>query len=106
MVMKKKKDDGMKYYQMITENGLIDLPNEEQSNDNQKPSKVKEWWQYFGAVYMWDKCIIPKFEARTFAVSEAKARQNIIFQAKKKMGYEPSAGGFTLKGTLRKTQED
>ena len=44
---------------------------------------------YNGPVLCFDKVVVSKWKAETTAVSEAKARSNMIFQYKKIAGLEP-----------------
>lgn len=93
---KRTSDDGYKYYQEITSEGLVDvieLPPE---------NRFKEY-SYCGDVYQYGKVVLHKFKATTFAVSEAKAKQNILFQAKNKLNLKPSTGGFVLETTPKLT---
>lgn len=54
---------------------------------------------YEGPVMMFDTCVADHWSGETVAVSEAKARSNLIFQYKKK--YNLSAGSrVSLPGKL------
>ena len=96
MGKKKQKDNEWKYYQIITMEGLIDI------KEDTEIKEEKERWSFNGAVYKNEKCILRDFDAITFAVSEAKARQNIIFRVKKKMNLPINTRGIHLKGDLIK----
>ncbi len=43
----------------------------------------KELYIYKGPVLMFDKCVCMQWEGQTYAVSEAKAKQNLTYQYKK-----------------------
>ena len=97
---------------VISEGALDDIKNllkafKGKSNmsqdDVRKERKLKEYppkdthlYQYKGPVKQFGKCVISNFSAATQASSEAKAKQNIIFQAKRHLGLQPYAGGFKL----------
>ena len=46
--------------------------------------KAKKLYTYKGPVFLWDTLHSAKFEAETYAESEAKARSNMAYQYKKK----------------------
>ena len=46
---------------------------------------------YVGPVMMFETCIANQWKGETMAVSEAKARSNLIFQFKKSSGRLPSS---------------
>jgi len=96
----KRRNDDYKYYQQITINGIVDVTD---SDEPENSIKEKELYKYDGAVKRFDKIVIHRFVACTYAASEKKAIQNIIFQAKKKLGLEPSVGGFKLVGKVNKS---
>lgn len=52
-----------------------------------------------GSVYQFGKYIC-NWQGETFARSEAEARNNLLYQFKKKMGVIPSAGGYELIGKV------
>lgn len=56
-------------------------------------------YKYSGPVMEFDRCVFNKYEARTYAASEAKAKSNIAFQFKKKFGMMPNTR-VTLPGKL------
>ena len=84
MRKKKRIDDGLQYYQIITMNGLEDVK-------PPKPEKERHIYQYSGSVKYFDKIVIERFEATTTAVSTKQAMNNIMFRAKRKLGLAPSA---------------
>ena len=104
MSRKKKKDDGYIYFQEITIDGLVDIEPKKIARKERKlkeyPPKENHLYQYKGQVKQFGKCVISNFSAATRAPSEAKAKQNIIFQAKKYLGLHPYAGGFKLVNEL------
>jgi hypothetical protein len=55
---------------------------------------------YEGPVLQFDKVVAHRWTAETTAVSEAKARSNMIFQYKKSAGLAPTAK-VTLPGKIR-----
>lgn len=89
MANKKLSDIGYQYYQEITEEGLVDIKEE-------KPVPTMKTYTYTGPVKCYNDVAIGLFKTRTKAVSEAKAIQNILCQAKLKCGKTPAAGGFRL----------
>lgn len=48
-------------------------------------------YQFRGAVMLFDNLITNNWFGETFAISEKKAMSNLLYQAKNKMGYLPSA---------------
>ena len=57
-------------------------------------------YTYCGAVYQFDSILMRDWQTSTRAVSEKQAMARILGQAKKRLGYSYSAGGFRLKGVL------
>lgn len=55
---------------------------------------------YIGPVLKFNTCIVPRWEAYTYATSEAKARSNLTYQFKKSNNYMPSAK-IVLPGEIR-----
>ena len=55
---------------------------------------------YEGPVLQFDRVVASRWTAETTAVSEAKARSNMIFQFKKSAGLAPTAK-VTLPGKIR-----
>ena len=98
--MAEKKD--YSYYQFIDIDGIHDVSDEHpQPVAPAKPKKKsppKQMWRYrySGSVKLWGKIAIDNFETYTMAVSDKKAVQNILFQAKKQLGLGSGAGGLTL----------
>lgn len=43
-------------------------------------------YSYAGPVLLFEKCVANKWSGKTWAVSEAKARSNLSYQAKKELG--------------------
>ena len=86
-------NDGLSYYQMITPEGLVDLPETEPEKKEEVTSneKVKSLYSYSGPVKYFDKVVIDCFEATTMAVSLKQATNNITFRAKKKLGLANNA---------------
>ena len=54
---------------------------------------------YDGPVMEFEKCIATKWKAYTFAVSEGKAKSNLVYQFKKHNGRLPTSK-ITLPGKL------
>lgn len=54
---------------------------------------------YSGPVMEFDKCVSVRWQASTYAVSERKARSNLIFQYKKQTGRSPKSK-ITLPGKV------
>lgn len=48
-------------------------------------------YYYSGPVMEFDKCITDRWTSSTYAVSEKKARSNLIFQFKKQTGRSPNS---------------
>ena len=71
------------------------LPVEENSRD---------LYKYSGPVFLFDKCIA-HLKMETWAVSLKKAHSNMLFQAKKQLGYQPTAK-ITISKNLIKKQEE
>lgn len=57
---------------------------------------------YDGPVMEFERCIADHWKAETYAVSEKKARSNLIFQFKKQTGRSPQAR-ITLPGKIVST---
>lgn len=55
---------------------------------------------YEGPVMVFETCVASEWRGTTYAVSEAKARSNLVYQAKKMLGKLPSAK-VTLPGKVR-----
>lgn len=49
----------------------------------------KRLYTYNGPVMEFNNCIAERWQARTYATSEAKARNNLAYQFKMQMGKEP-----------------
>lgn len=60
-------------------------------------------YTYKGPVMEFDRCIAHIWEASTFAVSEAKARSNLIYRFKKSTNRLPNAK-ITLPGKVMLVQ--
>lgn len=101
------KSDDFQYFQIITADGLVNTNIEQESFGDPEPEEKKEKkqrtyrkplvrYKYSGPVSYWGKCIAHCYTAETEAVSEAQARNNILYQLKTEMGYLPNAGGFKL----------
>lgn len=58
---------------------------------------------YSGPVMQFERIVAPKWSAETSAVSEAKARSNLIFQYKKLVGLAPYAK-ITLPGKVMRAE--
>lgn len=56
-------------------------------------------YRYDGPVMLFDKCIVSRWKASTFAVSEAKARSNLTYQYKSNNCLLPNTK-VTLPGKL------
>jgi hypothetical protein len=56
-------------------------------------------YSYNGPVCEFDKIVSNRWEAQTYAVSEAKARANLVFRFKKETGRVPRSK-ITLPGKL------
>ena len=54
---------------------------------------------YDGPVLEFDKCIVHRWQSKTYATSESKARANLAFQFKKENGRIPRTK-ITLPGKL------
>ena len=54
---------------------------------------------YSGPVMEFDKCVANVWQSSTYAVSERKARSNLIFQFKKQTGRAPKSK-ITLPGKV------
>ncbi|MDD6473728.1 MAG: hypothetical protein PUF62_11990 [Bacteroidales bacterium] len=63
---------------------------------------MKEY-RYNGPVMEFDRCIANSWEASTFAVSEAKARSNLVYRFKKATNRLPNTK-ITLPGKLTLVQ--
>lgn len=48
-------------------------------------------WRYSGPVLSFDRCIVNNWTGETMANSEARARNNLIYQFKKKHKLAPTA---------------
>lgn len=99
--------DNLEYYQMITPNGLEDVENKEpeqvpviSNNDGKVTIKSKKLYKYTGAVKRWDRIVIDHMEEYTRASTEAEARRNFTFRAKKRLGLVAGAGGIKLTGSI------
>ncbi len=57
-------------------------------------------YQYNGPVMRFDQCVDHKWKATTIAVSEAKAKSNLIYRYKKENGLAPNAK-VSLPGKLK-----
>lgn len=64
---------------------------------------MKEWYLYDGPVMVFEHIVANKWKSYTFAPSEAKARSNLAFQAKKRLGLSNGAK-VHLPGTIVKNQ--
>lgn len=97
MVANKKKDD-YQYFQLITSEGLKDIEQSEKKESVfvNPVEKSLHRYSYEGPVMLWDRCVIDCFKTQTQAVSEAKAKSNIMYQVKKELDLLPSAGGVKL----------
>lgn len=60
---------------------------------------------YSGPVFVFDNCVMERFEAETMATTEKKARSNIAFQFKKRYGYTGSKS-VSLPGKLKKFESE
>ena len=104
--MKKKKEDSYEYFQKITPDGLENCEKILPPLVTKKTKESEESWYVFkGYVNRFDKCVIPKWEAKTKAVSLKKATTNFLFQAKKALNLAPNAGGIELKGDIKIVEE-
>ena len=56
-------------------------------------------FSYKGPVLEFEKCIADRWEGQTYAVSEKKARSNLIYQFKKQTGRSPQSK-ITLPGKI------
>lgn len=56
-------------------------------------------YEYFGPVLLFEKCIQKHWNGCTYAVSEKKAKSNLIYQFKKQNGYSASTK-ISLPGKL------
>lgn len=56
-------------------------------------------YSYNGPVMEFERCVADRWKASTYAVSEAKARSNLIFRYKKENGKVPNAR-ITLPGKI------
>lgn len=115
--MENKDKDGYSYYQLITSNGIIDTMEDknktvveevviDETPKTRRPRKVYEAvdshrYSYHGPIYQWNRCVILEFKAETVAVSKKKAKQNIIYRAKKFLNLNSFAGGFELGGEIK-----
>ena len=57
-------------------------------------------YSYDGPVMKFDTCIQQSWSARTFAVSEKKARSNLVYRYKKEHGFTSNAS-IKLPGELK-----
>ena len=65
-----------------------------------KSGKPYYVFSYDGPIMQFENVAIERFKSTTMAVSEAKAKQNILCRAKRKMNKSPHAGGFKLVNDL------
>ena len=56
-------------------------------------------YRYEGPIMFFDTCVASRWLGVTYAVSEAKARNNLTYQAKKELNKSPSSK-ITLPGKL------
>lgn len=61
---------------------------------------MKRLYSYDGPVYEFGTCAIGRWQASTYATSEAQAKNNMAYQYKKKFGMYPNAK-VTLPGKLK-----
>lgn len=66
-------------------------------------SKYKETYSYNGPVFVFDR-VIAHIKLKTQAVSLAKAHSNMLFQAKKELGYQPTAKITIAKNLIKKEE--
>ena len=85
-------DTGYEYYQKITEDGIV-------TETNTEPTE--KHYSFSGSIFRFGK-YVSDFRADTFAKSEAQARNNLTYQAKKQLRLMPNAGGIKLVGKLTK----
>ena len=52
---------------------------------------IRKRYTYDGPVLAFDKIVANHWHGETYAVTEAKARSNLIYQFKKQYGYAPNA---------------
>ena len=101
---KNSKNDGYDYFQLMSKEGLIDIPHHKKVEKDYEPKKPdapkKLRYRYVGAVYRFDKLVIENADLVTYAVSEEQAINNVLFRVKAQMGYPPYTGGFKLPGKL------
>ncbi|MBQ4000192.1 MAG: hypothetical protein II643_04260 [Oscillospiraceae bacterium] len=57
-------------------------------------------WSYDGPVMAFDICVAPRWVGVTYAMTEAKARNNLTFQAKKMLNKIPNTK-VTLPGKIK-----
>lgn len=63
----------------------------------------KEQYRYDGPVMEFDRCIANHWTGETYAVSEAKARNNLTFRFKKESGRSPQTK-ISLPGKIYKVE--
>jgi hypothetical protein len=61
-------------------------------------------YSYHGPVTMFDRCVANSWEAETYAISEKKAKSNLIFQYKKQNGLQPTSK-VSLPGKIVKLEQ-
>ena len=62
-------------------------------------------YSYDGPVLEFDRCIANNWKAQTYAVSEAKARSNLVYQFKRDTGRVPRTK-ITLPGKIVTVGDD
>ena len=108
---KKPSGDGYRYYQYIGMDGMLHDVEEKSDAEPEKPKERKKpqtkafkqmfTYHYEGPIKQWEKTVITNFDVTTNAVSEKKAIQNVLFRAKRELGYGASAGGFRLVNRIK-----
>ena len=53
--------------------------------------KEKHCYSYTGPVYIFDRMVAPDWPCHTYAVSEGRAKANIEYQIKSKLGLVPNS---------------
>lgn len=65
--------------------------------------KEQYQYRYDGPVMEFDRCVANRWTGKTYAVSEAKARNNLTFKFKKESGKSPQTK-ISLPGKIYKTK--
>lgn len=63
---------------------------------------MNAYYYYEGPVMVFDKCVASKWQATTFATSEQKAKNNMIYQYKQRNNLSPNTK-VSLPGSVQRS---